>query len=71
MNGLGRETNVLAVFAQPLPRRIRDLARLGAAAIVVALPLLVWQDYLRLILDPIRRCSTACEARWGFPGCRC
>ena len=66
VNGLGRETNVLAVFAQPLPRRIRDLARLGAAAIVVALPLLVWQDYLRSIyrstlLDGVR-------GQVGIPG---
>ena len=49
VNGLGRETNVLAVFAQPLPRRIPDVARLSAAAILVALPLLVWLDYLRSI----------------------
>jgi hypothetical protein len=49
VNGLGRETNVLGVFAQPLPRRLGDVARLAAAAVLALLPLLVWLDYLRSI----------------------
>lgn len=49
VSGLGRETNVLAGFAQPLPRRTRDVARLIAAAMLVILPLVIWQDYLRSI----------------------
>jgi hypothetical protein len=46
VNGLGRETNVIGGLAQPLPRSTRDWLRLAAMAIVVALPLLVWEDYL-------------------------
>jgi hypothetical protein len=49
VNGLGRETNVLGVLAQPLPRSRRDLIRLALAAIVAILPLVVWEDYLRSI----------------------
>lgn len=46
INGLGRETNVLGVFAQPLPRSPRDALRLVAAIAMVAVPLLIWADYL-------------------------
>ncbi len=48
INGLGRETNVLGVLAQPLlpPQR---WTRLLAAALLVVLPILVWEDYLRSI----------------------
>ena len=46
INGLGRETNVIGGLAQPLPRSVRDWLRLAAMAIVVALPLVVWEDYL-------------------------
>lgn len=46
VNGLGRETNVIGSLAQPLPRSVRDWLRLIAMAIVVVLPLLVWEDYL-------------------------
>jgi len=43
---LGRETNVLAAFAQPLPRSRRDWLRMAAAALLVVLPVLIWTDYL-------------------------
>ncbi len=46
INGLGRETNVLGVLAQPLPRTARDWARLALAGALVVLPLLIWEDYL-------------------------
>ena len=43
---LGRETNVLAALAQPLPRTQREWARTAAAVLLVVLPVLVWTDYL-------------------------
>jgi hypothetical protein len=46
INGLGRETNILGVLAQPLPRSGRDWARVAVACALVVLPLLVWEDYL-------------------------
>jgi hypothetical protein len=46
ISGLGRETNVLAVLAQPLPTNLRAWARLAGALALVAIPLLVWEDYL-------------------------
>ena len=46
---LGRETNVLAILAQPLPRTPRAAGRLILAGILLVLPLLVWEDYLRSI----------------------
>lgn len=49
INGLARETNVLGVLAQPLPRSRRDLMRFAVAAVLAILPLLVWEDYLRSI----------------------
>lgn len=49
INGLGRETNVLAVLAQPLPRDRRGWARLLIACALVILPILLWEDYLRSI----------------------
>ena len=47
--GLGRETNVLAVAAQPLPRDRRGWFRLALAIALTVIPLLVWEDYLRSI----------------------
>jgi hypothetical protein len=47
--GLGRETNLLAAASQPIPRDRRQWARLGAAAVICVLPLLIWEDYLRSI----------------------
>lgn len=47
--GLGRETNVLAFTAQPLPCDRRSLLRLGPALVLTVWPLLVWMDYLRAI----------------------
>ena len=49
VNGLGRETNVLGALSQPLPRDWRAWVRLLGAVALVALPLLVWEDYLRSI----------------------
>jgi hypothetical protein len=47
--GLGRETNLLAGAAQPLPRDRRGWLRLAAALALVVIPLIVWEDYLRSI----------------------
>ena len=44
--GLGRETNVLAAVALPWPRSWRDWTKTIAAVALVALPLLIWQDYI-------------------------
>jgi hypothetical protein len=43
---LGRETNVLAIVAQPIPRTRREWLRAVAAAVLVVVPVLVWMDYL-------------------------
>jgi hypothetical protein len=55
--GLARETNVLAVAAQPFPRDPstglrtdrRGWIRLAIAVALAAMPLLLWEDYLRSI----------------------
>jgi hypothetical protein len=47
--GLGRETNLLVAAAQPLPRDWRAWRRIAAAAALAAIPLLLWEDYLRSI----------------------
>ena len=47
--GLGRETNVLAVAAQPLPRDRRECIRVAVAIALAVIPLLIWEDYLRSI----------------------
>lgn len=44
--GLARETNLLALVAQPRPVGLRGLLRLAAAIAIAVLPLLLWQDYL-------------------------
>ena len=49
INGLGRETNLLAAMALPMPRRLADVARIAVMALLVFLPLLIWEDYLRSI----------------------
>lgn len=49
ISALGRETNLLASTAQPLPRDRRGWWRLLLSAIVIVLPLLLWADYLRSI----------------------
>jgi hypothetical protein len=48
---LGRETNVLAAVTQRLPTRTdrRGWMRLVVALVLIALPTLIWQDYLRSI----------------------
>ena len=47
--GLGRETNLLAVFAQPAPADTRSALRLAGRLVVIALPVAIWYDYLRSI----------------------
>lgn len=47
--GLGRETNLLATAGLPRPDGRRPWLRLAAALALAALPLLLWQDYLRAI----------------------
>lgn len=49
MAGLARETNLLVVAAQRLPRDRRTWMRLAAAVTIAAIPLLLWEDYLRSI----------------------
>jgi hypothetical protein len=46
VSGLGRETNLLGAAALPWPSGWRGWLRLAAACALVALPLLLWQDYL-------------------------
>jgi hypothetical protein len=70
--GLGRETNLLAGAAQPFPRDRRGWMRLGVAIALAALPLLLWEDYLRSIYrstifagtDTLSAPGTALGARW-------
>jgi len=47
--GLGRETNFLASLGLPKPARRWPWLELAAALVLAALPLLLWQDYLRSI----------------------
>ena len=72
IGGLGRETNLLALAAQPVPRDRRAWIRLGAAIALAALPLLLWEDYLRSIYrstifagaDALRAPGIALAVRW-------
>lgn len=66
VNGLGRETNVLGGLAQPLPRTGRDWARLVGAAVIVVLPLLIWEDYLRSIYRST--IAAGAEGQMTIPG---
>src|SRR4051812_3637897 len=49
INALGRETNLLAALAQPIPRNRAAWVRAAAALVLAALPSLIWMDYLRSI----------------------
>lgn len=49
VSALGRETNVLAILAQPWPAGRRDRARLAIALLLAFAPVLLWYDYLRSI----------------------
>ena len=49
ISGLGRETNILAAVALPLPSDRAGWRRLLPAAALVVLPMAVWLDYLRSI----------------------
>ena len=47
--GLGRETNLLSASGLPKPQRRHAWLSLAAALVIVALPMLLWQDYLHSI----------------------
>ena len=47
--GLARETNLLAISAQPVPADRRTTMRLAIAFVVAAVPVLIWYDFLRSI----------------------
>jgi hypothetical protein len=47
--GIGRETNLLATLGLPRPDGRRPWLKIGVALALAALPLLLWQDYLRSI----------------------
>jgi hypothetical protein len=47
--GLARETNLLVAAAQPFPRDRRAWMQMGLAVMLAAIPLLLWEDYLRSI----------------------
>jgi hypothetical protein len=49
VSGLARETNLLVAVAQPVPRDRRGWLRVAVAFAVAAVPLLLWEDYLRSI----------------------
>lgn len=49
ISALARETNVLAIFAQPWPHDRGMWFRAAAAAVLAVLPLVLWYDYLRSI----------------------
>ena len=65
INTLGRETNILAAVAQPLPANRREWLRAGAAAIIAVLPTLIWMDYLRSIY---RSTTLAATDTFTIPG---
>jgi hypothetical protein len=49
INALGRETNLLAAVAQPIPRDRAGWRRAIAALVIAVVPSLLWLDYLRSI----------------------
>lgn len=49
LNALGRETNLLAAVAQPIPRDRAGWLRAIAALALAVVPSLIWLDYLRSI----------------------
>lgn len=65
VNALGRETNVIALLAQPLPRVRREWGRLLVALGLAALPTLIWLDFLRAIY---RSTTLAGTSTFVFPG---
>lgn len=46
VNALGRETNVIGLLAQPLPRGRRQWVRLFFALVLAVLPSVIWLDFL-------------------------
>ena len=70
---LGRETNILVGFGQPLPKDARGWIRLALAAMLAVLPLLIWMDYLRSIYrsttlkgtDSFVLLGTGLASSWG------
>ncbi len=49
VSALGRETNLLATLAQPMPADRRGWMRLALSVALGLLPVLLWHDYLRSI----------------------
>lgn len=49
LSALGRETNLIAIVAQPLPRSRRAWVRTALAIVLAVVPLAIWYDYLRSI----------------------
>jgi hypothetical protein len=72
ISGLARETNLLVGAAQPWPRNRSSWLRLGAAVALAAIPLLLWEDYLRSIYrstifagaDQLTTPGVALAAKW-------
>ena len=65
INTLGRETNVLATVAQPIPSHRREWLRAAGAAMLAVLPTLIWMDYLRSIY---RSTTLAATDTFTIPG---
>jgi hypothetical protein len=73
VSGLARETNILALAAQPRPPDRRGWIRVGLALALGLAPLLLWEDYLRSIYrstifagtDQFMAPGTALAASWS------
>lgn len=65
VNTLGRETNILALLAQPIPGNRKQWARAGLALVLAIVPVLIWMDYLRSIY---RSTTLAGTDTFVFPG---
>ena len=49
ISALGRETNLLGLLAQPLPRERAAWFRAALSCVIAVIPILIWYDYLRSI----------------------
>jgi hypothetical protein len=66
VNGLGRETNVLGALSQAFPRGPRAWLRIAGIVLLVVLPILIWEDYLRSIYRST--IFAAVDAQTEMPG---
>jgi hypothetical protein len=64
---LGRETNLIAAAAQRIPTDRRGWMRLAAAVILIAVPTLIWHDYLRSIYRSTMLVGMS-DVVWPFTG---